>query len=252
MILRLERWAISTVLLISIAGSSTPAHAEPGAPPPSTADLELAKAHYKTGELNYDRGKFNDAAKEFEEAYRLSSRPELLYNMGKSYDGAGDMRGALIAYRRFLQTVKTSSDRAFCERRVDELNVLIAHIEIKASVPGAVVTLDGERLGAAPLPNPLIEINPGTHTLEIAAEGYSTFRQTLELRRAQVEKIDAQLVSLVKIIHVPEKRVPVYKRWYLWTAVGLVVAAGAVTGGVLGARAATAIDGPSLQLPRVQ
>ena len=69
-----------------------------------TADLELAKAHFKTGELNYDRRQFNEAAKEFEGAYRLSGRAELLYNMGKSYDGAGDMRGALVAYRRFLAT----------------------------------------------------------------------------------------------------------------------------------------------------
>lgn len=219
---------------------------------PSSADLDLAKAHYKTGELNYDRRKFDDAAKEFEEAYRLSGRPELLYNMGKAYDGAGDMRGALIAYRRFLAAVKSSPDRAFCERRVDELNVLIAHIQIKVSVPGAVVVLDGQRLGPAPLPEPVIEINPGDHTLEISAEGYSTYRRSLRLGRAQVEKIDAQLVSLVRIIHVPEKKLPVYKRWYLWTAVGLVVVAGAVTGGVLGSRAANAIDGPSLQLPRVQ
>jgi tetratricopeptide (TPR) repeat protein len=219
---------------------------------PTQADVDLAKAHYKTGELNYERGNFTDAAKEFEEAYRLTGRAELLYNMGKSYDGAGDMRGALAAYRRFLAAVRTSPDRPFCERRVSELEVLIARIEVEASVAGAAVTLDGTRLGTTPLEPRTFEINPGEHKLEIAAEGYATWRKTLRLERAQREKVSAQLVSLVKVIRVSDKAVPVYKRWYLWTAVGLVVAAGVVTGAVLGVRAANEIDGPSLQLPVVR
>ncbi len=221
---------------------------------PTGADLDLAKAHYRTGELDYERGSFPDAAKEFEEAYRLSGRPELIYNMGKSYDGAGDLRGALKAYRRFLGAVQASPDRPFAERRVDELQILIAHLELRASVPGASVTLDGTRLGATPLAEPIVEVNPGDHAVEIAAEGYATFRKAVHLGRAQTEKIDAQLVSLVQVIHVADrpKAVPIYKRWYLWAAVGIVVAAGVVTGAVLGTRAAGDISEPHLQLPKVQ
>ena len=239
---------------LAVLLAALPAHAQAPAPAdaPTATDLEIAKAHYRTGELNYERGSYPDAAKEFEEAYRLSSRPELLYNMGKAYDGAGDMRGALGAYRRFLVAVKDSPDRVFCAHRIGELELLISHLEVAASVAGASVVLDSAPLGVTPLAAPRIEVNPGTHSIEIAAEGYATFRRTLKLERAQTEKIDAQMVSLVKVIHEPEKRVPVYKRWYLWTALGLVVVAGAVTGGVLGARAANAVDGPSLQLPRVQ
>jgi len=221
---------------------------------PSAADLELAKAHYRTGELNYERGAYPDAAKEFEEAYRLSSRAELLYNMGKSYDGAGDMRGALIAYRRFLATVQTSPDRPFVEKRASELNVIIARLEIAASVDGATVTIDGTRLGVTPLAPPVLEINPGVHTIEIAAEGYGTYHSNLKLERAESHKVDAQLISLVKVIRVETraKEVPVYKRWYVWTAVGIVLVGSAVAGGVLGARKANEIDGPSLQLPVVK
>ena len=221
---------------------------------PTAADLDLAKAHFRTGELNYERGNYPDAAKEFEEAYRLSERAEMLYNMGKSYDGAGDMRGALLAYRRFLAAVEKSPDRPFVERRAAELDVLVARVRITASVAGATVVLDGAKLGTTPLPEAPLELNPGEHTIDIAAEGYGTFHRRLKLERAQRETVDAQLVSLVQVIRVETKakEVPVYKRWYLWTAVGVVVAAGVVTGAVLGARKANEIDGPSLQLPKVQ
>src|SRR5690349_11868631 len=110
----LRKLAFVLALLLSAASQAAP----------PAVDLDLAKAHYRTGELYYERGNFPDAAKEFEEAYRLSGRPELLYNMGKSYDGIGDMRGALEAYRRFLGTVKASPDRPFVERRVKELEQL--------------------------------------------------------------------------------------------------------------------------------
>jgi tetratricopeptide (TPR) repeat protein len=219
---------------------------------PSAADLELAKAHFRTGELNYERASYADAAKEFEEAYRLSGRAEMLYNMGKSYDGSGDMRGALAAYRRFLSAVTTSPDRPFVEKRAAELDVLVARLTITCPVPGATVTLDGQKIGVVPLPPPPLELNPGDHALEVAAEGYGTFRRKIHLEQRQTETVDAPLVSLVKVIRVEEKKVPVYKRWYLWTAVGVVVAAGVVTGAVLGARKANEIDGPSLQLPKVQ
>jgi tetratricopeptide (TPR) repeat protein len=219
---------------------------------PNPADLELAKAHFRTGELYFDRANFQDAAKEFEEAYRLSERPEMLYNMGKSYDGAGDLRGALVAYRRFLEAVKSSPDRVFVETRAAELDRLVARLSIGASVEGATVTLDGAKVGLTPLQPSTLELNPGTHKLEIAAEGYATFRSSVTLARSQSETVNAQLVSLVKVIRVEAKAVPVYKRWYLWTAVGVVVVGAVVTGTVLGVRKYNEIDGPSLQLPKVQ
>jgi len=240
------RWAtFGLALVICVCATSA------AAATPTTADLELAKAHYRTGELYYDRAAYADAAKEFEEAYRLSGRAEMLYNMGRSYDGAGDLRGALVAYRRFLAAVTSSSDRPFVEKRVTELSALIARLSITASVAGATVTLDGNKVGATPLPPQPLELNPGDHAVEVAAEGYATFREQIRLQRSQKASIEAKLVSLVRVIRVEEKKVPVYKRWYLWTGVGVVVVAGVVTGAVLGARKANEVDGPSLQLPSV-
>jgi hypothetical protein len=237
-----------------LAGLSASAVAEEPAGGP---DLELAKAHYRTGEIYYERNRFPDAAREFEEAFRLSKRPELLYNMGKSYDGVGDHAKALGAYRRFLAAVAVSPDRAAVEERVISLEKLVGRVTIRASVEGAAVEVDGNRVGKAPLEGPL-ELNPGGHKIEVSAEGYRTWRGTAVAAPGKESVVDAQLESMVKVQVVKEvveverrKKVPVYKQWWLWTAVGLVVAAGAITAGVLGSQEPP-IDGPHAQLPSVR
>src|SRR5262245_46707654 len=110
------RWLILLGLVVSVAARAQTRPSD---------DLDLAKAHFRTGEIYYEKARFPDAAREFEEAYRLSSRPELLYNMGKAYDGDGDAARALNAYRQFLQSVKTSSDRAWVEGRIGQLNRVV-------------------------------------------------------------------------------------------------------------------------------
>ena len=226
--------------------------AEPAPATPAGPDTELAKAHFHTGEIYYDRGRFPDAAREFEEAYRLSNRAELLYNMGKSYDGAGDYARALAAYRRWLAQVKEGADRPAVSDRVTKLGGLVGHIEIVASVDGAQVELDGNQLGVTPLSETL-EVNPGAHAVVVTREGYRTFREKLVATPGGERKVDAKLESLIKIVEVERKAppTPVYKRWWVWTLVGAVVIAGAVTGGVLGSREPP-VNGPFAQLPSVR
>src|SRR5262245_41576372 len=111
--------SLGLALLTSLV---TPAYA--GDAPMPQHDVELAKAHYNTGQIYYERARYHDAAREFEEAYWLYPRPQLLYNMGKSYDGAGDFTRALAAYRRFLDSVKVSPDRPEVNDRVSKLTKL--------------------------------------------------------------------------------------------------------------------------------
>jgi tetratricopeptide (TPR) repeat protein len=235
-------------LVILLTTSSVFAQAAPD------TDLELAKAHYKTGELYYARGRFPDAAREFEEAYRLSHRSDLLYNMGKSYDGVGDYAKALAAYRRWLAEVPNGADRGDVTSRVSAMEGLVGRLELSSSVDGASITLDGAEVGPSPIAQP-IEVNPGAHQIVVSHEGYRTFRKTVVASPGKREPIRAVLESLVSVrvveVERKEKAVPVYKKWWLWTAVGLVVAAGAVTAGVLGAQGPQ-VAGDKAQLPEVR
>jgi tetratricopeptide (TPR) repeat protein len=223
-------------------------------PAPSYDDVDIAKAHYATGIAYYERSRFADAAHEFEESYRLSHRPELLYNMGKAYDGGGDKARALAAYRRFLAALPDASDTPVVRARVDQLERLVGRLRLTCTIEGAEVRVDGVAVGVTPLDAP-IDVNPGTHAVEVAHEGYSTWRANVVGMPGAVTPVDARPASLVKIVRVEVERAPappLYKRWWLWTAVGAVVAAGAVTGGVLGARGANDVPPPVAQFPTVR
>ena len=77
------RWciALSTVIVIFLAGGR--AHAD---------DAKLARQHFEDGSRLYDLGKFRDAAREYEEAYKYKPDPALLFNIGQAYRAAGDAR----------------------------------------------------------------------------------------------------------------------------------------------------------------
>jgi tetratricopeptide (TPR) repeat protein len=234
-----------TLLILAILYANFAQAADQG------ADLELAKAHYNTGQIYYERGRFPDAAREFEEAYRLSGRPELLYNMGKAYDGSSDAARALSAYRRFLSQVRESPDRPWVTGRVEQLGKIVGRFEITSTVAGSTVRIDGAEIGLTPLAEP-VEVNPGSHDVEVGHEGYATWKSKLVASPGQAQPVAADPKSLVKIVRVEVDKTPVYKKWWLWTGVIVVVGVVAgVTGGVLASRD-DGVSGPHAQLPAVK
>jgi hypothetical protein len=224
-------------------------------PQPSPNDVEIARAHFNTGQAYYQNGRYADAAREFEEAYRLSRRPALLYNMGKSYDGGNDYARALDAYQRFLAAGPVAAaDREFATKRIELLQKMVGKIELAGAVEGSAVTLDGASVGTTPLSAPLV-VNPGRHQLTLGHEGYATFRTAVNAPVGGTVTVNAQQTESVRVVTVTraDKEVPVYKRWWLWTAVGgAVVAAGVVTAVVLTTSANDNSGLPTVQLPAVR
>ena len=97
-------------------------------------------------------------------------------------------------------------------------------------------------------------MNPGAHEVEVGHEGYSTWRAKPVAKPGEVTPVPAEPKSLVKIVRVEveKKATPVYKKWWLWTAVAAVVVVGVgVTAGVLASRD-DGVSGPHAQLPAVK
>jgi tetratricopeptide (TPR) repeat protein len=75
----------------------------------SMAD-ERAKAHFRVGQSLYDSGRFADAGAEWQQAYDLSQRVELLYNVYIAYRDASDLPHAIEALDRYLATAQIAPD----------------------------------------------------------------------------------------------------------------------------------------------
>ncbi|MDB4965735.1 MAG: hypothetical protein JWN44_1424 [Myxococcales bacterium] len=251
----MKETTLACLLLVAATAAAQGPVSPPGAA--SRDNVDIAKAHYATGEAYYQHGDFADAAREFEEAYRLSGKAPLLYNMGKSYDGGSDFSRALEAYRRFLgQTTVDNADRSFAAKRVEVLQTLVGRIFVEAPVDGSAVAVDGKPAGTTPLPTALV-VNPGRHQLEISHEGYATFRTGVDVGVGGSTTVAAKQPDNVKVVTITqpgvrEKDKPIYKKWWLWTAVGgAVLAAGVITAVVV--TSSSSDSGlPTVQLPQVR
>jgi tetratricopeptide (TPR) repeat protein len=106
--------ALLAVLFASPAFAQRPAS-------PTSDDLEAAKAHYAAGSAYYEQANYADAAKEFNEAYRLSHRPDLLYNVARAHEQLGQLDDAIAALRRYLDEKPDAADRKLIESRIGNL-----------------------------------------------------------------------------------------------------------------------------------
>jgi tetratricopeptide (TPR) repeat protein len=82
---------------------------------------ERAKAHFLAGQSYYDQASYADALKEFNEAYRLSKKPALLYNLARCYEGLGQLGDAVSMLERYLTDEPATPDRTSIEERIRNL-----------------------------------------------------------------------------------------------------------------------------------
>jgi len=101
-----------------------------------TNDRELddarAREHFQIATRYYDEGRFIEAARQFEEAFELSGRPELQYNAYIAYREAHQNRRAAAALEGYLDNVPNAPDRVNLEARLEELRRVIAQEEAQA------------------------------------------------------------------------------------------------------------------------
>lgn len=91
-----------------------------------TAALDRAVLLFQESERLYDAGRYDEATSLLERAYELHPEPTLLFNLGRSREGAGDRSGAVEAYQRYLSETPDAPDRASIEVRIARLQQEIA------------------------------------------------------------------------------------------------------------------------------
>ena len=86
-------------------------------------DAKLARQHFEDGSRLYDIGKFREAAREYEEAYKYKPDPALLFNIGQAYRGRATGE-ALTAYNRICDGCRTRQS-AEVEAHIEKLQRVV-------------------------------------------------------------------------------------------------------------------------------
>ena len=80
---------------------------------------ERAVLHFRAGTSYYEEENFEQALEEFQAAYRLSERPEMLYNIGVTLERLGRWEEAAEAHAEFLEAVPDGPNSAEARVRLE-------------------------------------------------------------------------------------------------------------------------------------
>jgi len=110
-----------------------------------------AKQHFLAGQKHFDSARWGEALVEFDQSYRLSGYPALVYKIALCQDQLGQSADALASYEKYLRDDPKSERRAGIEDRIAKIRILLAPPE-KPAPPSSVTPPVEHAATAAPAP----------------------------------------------------------------------------------------------------
>lgn len=89
---------------------------------PALADATSeAREHFKNGQTHYALGEFEEAAKEYREAYRFRAEPVILFNIGQACRQIRQWQQAYFYYRQYLSKKPDAPNREETESLIEQM-----------------------------------------------------------------------------------------------------------------------------------
>lgn len=169
---------------------------EPAAPAKKTLADSLtgqAKADYEAGKAAYTAGQYNIAAAKFNDAYKASNEPRLLWNLGLAERQQQHYAKARSAIRQYtaLTDDLSQKEKDDAQGMLTVLDTLVTPVTINVDQPDATITVDGETVGQTPLSRP-IDIDNGPRDLRVTKPGHVSFEKRVQVA-ANMEPITVTL-----------------------------------------------------------
>ncbi len=159
-------------------------------------DRDKARAAFRLGSQHYSLGEYREALVAFKEAYRNYEDPSFLFNIAQCERQLAERADAIRAYRMYLVNAPDAANR-------DEVRSLIARLEHEVA----------EERATKAAPPPGVEAPTAAKSEPAPA------------------KLDATpALTLTAAPPPPRSDKPTYKKWWVWTIVGVAVAGGAAAG----------------------
>ena len=215
------RRALALIVALLVVALAVAARAQPAG---RAAD---AKRHLDAGNRLYLEGRYDDAVRELRAGYAIDARPDFLYALGQAERKRGDCKAAIRYYQAFVDTGQSP------QRTVA---VLVQIDRCKQEMAAAPVT--PQPSPRSPSPSPLSP-SPSSSP-RVAAEPPSQSASAPPVAEPPVaEPPGAEPAPSAEPAPLAAASPPspppsspstkLYKRWWVWTLVG-VAAAGAAVG----------------------
>jgi hypothetical protein len=160
---------------------------------------EEARKHYDRAIELVDDGQLEGAIVEFQRSYDLTHHFAVLYNIGQVFVSLARPVEAVDAYERYLADGgrKVPADRrAEVEKEIVRQKARIATLEIRGLPRRAIVRLDGNEIGRAPITAP-VRVGVGKHTIAASAEGYDSAEKDVTVAGEDHKAVELVLAKRV-------------------------------------------------------
>lgn len=184
-----------------------------------TEAIEEARLHFEEAVRRFHEGDLEVALAEFTTSFRLNPLPQVLFNVAVTQHELDRDGQALLTLRRYLEIAEGEPQQRtqLARELAEELERSLTIVSLTGRPTGAMVFLDGELVGRAPLEAPL-RVTAGQHHLELRLDDFAPHRQTLDLQPGQAVDLEIEL----------EHARSWYQRWWIWTLVGVALAGAAL------------------------
>jgi len=162
---------------------ATAARAQSTTDETASPEVQQAHQHFNLGVKLYSEGDFGPALAQFQRAYELKPHFRVLYNVAQCHFQLREYVEARAALKRYLVEGGSTLDaerRARVEADLADLQRRIARVEILSNVRGAVVYIDGRRMGTTPL-SEAIEVSEGQRALSVESTAQGIKQRALLL-----------------------------------------------------------------------
>ncbi|MBN2573726.1 MAG: hypothetical protein JXP73_04110 [Deltaproteobacteria bacterium] len=237
-----------------MAAKKTAPDAEAEAP----IDRVAAKAAFHEGLRAFNLGKWDEAIAAFENSYKLSGDPALLFNVAQAQRQAGHGKEAVIAYKAYLRENPDTPHRELVEAKIRELEAAAVEAKPAAAKPSAQaqgeVWVNPFEPSTEPAASAAVPAEPAPAVSPEPAESAPAAAEppaepapvppALPLPVAAPPPVPEPALAKPGLVQNEGSPAPAAQadgpgeRWWLWTGVGAVVAAGVVTAVILSARGA--------------
>jgi len=208
---------------------------------PSGKDVAAAKKADKQGRKLEKKKDLEGAKQAYEEAIGLNDTPATRVRLagvdeklGNLMEAADHLRVALDAKKKlsFNQRIKAQRQLKSIEKRIPVLK-----LELPFSFSGK-VHIDDRELDVGELGAP-IKLNPGSHKIKAEAEGFQTYKESIELAEKDEKNLTVLMTELPKEAPPPEPKPEPKKsgdKTLAYVALGVGVV-GLAVGGYMGLKA---------------
>jgi hypothetical protein len=199
-----------TLIALAIALCTTSAYGQ------SKEQLEQAKALFNAGAQAYSIGEFLAAIQAFDEAYKITPRPAILFSLAQAErrqyavdHNPKRLERAVEGFRKYIAEVQMGGRRADAVQALGELEPALekekakgmpmpampaakvtARVMVTSPTAGAQVSLDGANGSEAPF---IGEVKSGKHTVTVTAKGHEPEKRDIQLVEGGLVALDLPL-----------------------------------------------------------